>query len=349
MTAEPQPFVTIDIELTNRCNAKCYFCPRDQTPHQGLMSAEVFDKALERAIEFREFCRDFHGREDIRISLCGLGEPLLNPRAAESVRKVKAAGFECVMSSNGSILDERKGAALLDAGLDAININVGDHDDEYEDIYKLPFDKTLKNVVRFNEMAGDDCTVSIVLVDYRRDRKHIREMVQYWKKQGLKHFVFFDIMNRGGALFVDGMQFEASPHVATAKTMLADKGGHVLCAAPFVFLFVGYDGHYYLCCSDWKKEVSLGTVHQYPFNALLGAKMERVLTREPICKSCNWDPLNLLADELAAVEAGDSDMETAQKLALDMVDTTRRIEENVATIEQMTTPSRGRSIPVTAV
>ncbi len=68
-----EPFVTIDIELTNRCNAKCYFCPRDQTPHQGLMSAEVFDQALVRAIEFREACKELHGRDDVRISLCGLG------------------------------------------------------------------------------------------------------------------------------------------------------------------------------------------------------------------------------------------------------------------------------------
>ena len=36
------PFLNLDIEPTNRCNANCYFCPRDQTPHQGLMSPEVF-------------------------------------------------------------------------------------------------------------------------------------------------------------------------------------------------------------------------------------------------------------------------------------------------------------------
>jgi len=349
MSAAPDPFVTIDIELTNRCNAKCYFCPRDQTPHQGLMSAEVFDQALVRAIEFRQACIDIHGTDAVRISLCGLGEPLLNPRAADAVRKVKDAGFDCVMSSNGSVLDERKATALLEAGLDAMNINVGDHDEEYEEIYKLPFEKTLHNVVRFNELAGDDCKTSIVLVDYRRDRGHIKEMVHYWKAHGLHRFVFFDIMNRGGALFVDDMQFESSPYVASARTLLNDKGGHVLCAAPFVFLFIGYDGNYYLCCSDWKKEVALGTVFEYPINAVLAEKMERVLTREPICKSCNWDPLNLLADELKAVDAGDSDLETVTRLADDMVLTTGKIEDSVAMMERITPQSRRRSIPVTAL
>ena len=30
--------ISIDFEVTNRCNASCHFCPRDRTPHQGLMS-----------------------------------------------------------------------------------------------------------------------------------------------------------------------------------------------------------------------------------------------------------------------------------------------------------------------
>lgn len=343
------PFVTIDIELTNRCNAKCYFCPRDQTPHQGLMSAEVFDQALARAIEFREWCVEQHDTDAVRISLCGLGEPLLNPRAAESVRKVKEAGFECVMSSNGSILDRKKGRALLDAGLDAININVGDHDEEYEDIYKLPFEKTRDNVVRFNEMAGDACEVSIVLVDYRRDRGHIKEMVKYWRGHGLKNFVFFDIMNRGGALFVDDMQFESSPQLATARALLEARGGNALCVAPFVFIFVGYDSNYYLCCSDWKKEVPFGTVFDRSINSIVGAKLDAVTTREPICKSCNWDPVNILADELRAVDEGESDPEKAEALVNDMIATTASIHESVALIERTTPGMRRPSIPVTAI
>ena len=50
-------FFNLDIEPTNRCNADCYFCPRDQTPHQGLMTVEVFDQSLSRAVEYREIAR----------------------------------------------------------------------------------------------------------------------------------------------------------------------------------------------------------------------------------------------------------------------------------------------------
>jgi hypothetical protein len=38
--------LTIDIELTNNCNAACSFCPRDATPHEGLMRPEVFERSF---------------------------------------------------------------------------------------------------------------------------------------------------------------------------------------------------------------------------------------------------------------------------------------------------------------
>src|SRR5579871_32940 len=115
---------SIDLEVTNRCNAKCHFCPRDATPHQGLMSAEVFEQALRRSIDYRDLTREA-GWPDPGISLCGLGEPLLNPRVADYTRQVKQAGFRVTLSTNGALPDERRGGQLLDAGLDQVMVNVG--------------------------------------------------------------------------------------------------------------------------------------------------------------------------------------------------------------------------------
>ena len=63
------------------------------------------------------------------------------------------AGFEISVSTNGSILDEKRGTALLEAGLKGIEINVGEEGGDYDQIYGLPFEKTCDNVVRFAEMA----------------------------------------------------------------------------------------------------------------------------------------------------------------------------------------------------
>ena len=63
------------------------------------------------------------------------------------------AEFEISVSSNGSLLDEKR-AALLDAGLQGIEINVSDEGGDYDEIYGLPFEKGDDNVVRFAQMAA---------------------------------------------------------------------------------------------------------------------------------------------------------------------------------------------------
>src|SRR5439155_1514751 len=128
--------VVVDIEPTNRCNAKCYFCPRDATPHQGLMAREVFEQALGRVVDLR---------------------------------------------------------------------------------------------ARFRDLADDECEIFIVLVDHRGDPQHLADMRQYWGDQGLHAFMEYEIMNRGGALFVDHMQFEEYPQLAEARTLLHANGIEAVC------------------------------------------------------------------------------------------------------------------------
>ena len=346
------PFVNLDIEPTNRCNAHCYFCPRDQTPHQGLMTPAVFDRALARTNEFSEIAHDRFGAR-IKVNLCGLGEPLLNRNTPDFVRKSREAGYETSMSSNGSLLDERRSAAVLEAGLQAIEINVGEEGEDYEKIYGLPFEKTCENVVRFAEVAGDQCEVRIVLVNHRRDPDHLAKMTSFWRERGIDRFLGFDVMNRGGTLFVDEMQYSAYPERAEAEQMLRARDVNPVCAAPFVLLFVGYDGQYYLCCSDWKKEVAFGSVFDTSFMAIMGDKLERASTRQPICKNCNHDPVNVLTEALRGRTAGDladdASMDTLLEQLITSDATSRAMVRELQDFAPSGTPKPTRRlIPVTA-
>jgi MoaA/NifB/PqqE/SkfB family radical SAM enzyme len=294
---------TVDVEVTNRCNAKCHFCPRDRTPHQGLMLRDVFAMALERAVEYRSRIADMPN-PNVHISLCGLGEPLLNRNVVDYVRLARAEGFFVKMSSNGSLLDERRSAALLEAGLQQILINVGEQGDDYEEVYQLPFERTLENVVRFNEMSGDACQVTMVIVDHRGDPDHVARMKRYWSDRGIPHALSYEIMNRGGSLFVEHMQYGSYPEQAEALARLEGELNGALCAAPFLYLFVGYDAQYYLCCSDWEKQAPLGSIFDNSFVDVVGRKVEHLRSREPVCRTCNLDPLNKLTEEIRAEAAG---------------------------------------------
>jgi len=336
---------TIDIELTNRCNADCYFCPRDATPHQGLMTDEVFEQALVRAAQIRDRNTAADPTMETIISFCGLGEPLLHKRAAEYVQRAGDEGFTTAMSSNASLLDEKRATALLEAGLGCIYINVGERDQGYVDIYKLPFEKTRDNIVRFAEMAGGRCGLVIVLVDHRRDRAHVADMEQYWRDLGMTSFATFDIMNRGGALFVDHMQYDTRPELATAQRMIAARHGEALCSVPFFSTFVGYDGNIYLCCSDWKKEAVVASVFDDAAVYDL-PKLGFVAGREPVCRTCNLDPLNALADELRATADGLADARDPEQMADEFATFGPRLRQGVEQSDALLAANGRRLIPV---
>jgi MoaA/NifB/PqqE/SkfB family radical SAM enzyme len=340
----------IDMEVTNRCNAKCHFCPRDRTPHQGLMSPEVFDAGLQRAVEFRTAIADPAG-DQVRVSLCGLGEPLLNRHVVDYCRQARAEGFSVVMSSNGSLLDERRSEAVLEAGLQQILINVGEEGDDYEEVYQLPFERTLQNVVRFNEMAAGKCEVVVVLVDHRGDPQHLDRMRRYWAAHGIRQAVTYEIMNRGGSLFVDHMQYEHYTELTEARARLAAAVGTPLCGAPFGYLFIGYDGQYYLCCSDWEKQTPMGSVFDKSFVDVAQAKLDLVVSRDPVCRTCNLDPVNRLTEELRAEARGDVPAGSADHV-LAKITADNGVVEDV--LDQLglkvpPTPPNRRRIPVQAV
>jgi MoaA/NifB/PqqE/SkfB family radical SAM enzyme len=320
---------SVDIEPTNRCNAKCHFCPRDQTPHEGLMQPDVFVKSLERAIEYRAMAHDLRG-EETELGLCGLGEPLLNRHTPDFARQAVDAGFIVTLSTNGSLLDERRGAALLDAGVQKLFINVGDEGQEYEDVYRLPFERTRDNVLRFAEMSNDRCKVYMVLVDHRRDAEHLRKMQEYWRGHGINRFMQFDIINRGGALFVDHMQFESYAELEEARARLRERAGAPVCGAPFAYLFIGYDGQYYLCCSDWRKETPMGSVFDESFLSVMDRKLQYVTSRDPVCKTCNLDPLNRVTEELRAVAEGSAMPESADEVIESVIASNNAVHEIAA-------------------
>ena len=201
--------VIVDMEVTNRCNAKCYFCPRDATPHQGLMSPEVFEKGVERA------------------SACGVhpGQPLWAGRTALTGGcrldpPVRGAGVECGMSSNGSSLDEKKAAAVLEAGVGRVFLNVGDRGNDYEEVTSSrssapwptssaswPSRVTMRGEPRAGEPPADPGA----------HRGHAAGLAG----AGRQPVPEFDVINRGGALFVDEMQYQRMPELAEARKMLA--------------------------------------------------------------------------------------------------------------------------------
>lgn len=282
--------VVVDVDLSNRCNASCEFCPRDRTPHEGSMRPDVWARALERVVELRDAGQARGHR--VTMSFCGLGEGMLNPHAPDYVASAVAVGFEPAMCANGSLLDERRSRALVDAGLRRIFVNCGDVGEDYERTYGLPFERLRRNLERFQAITGDRCELHVVLVDHQRDPARVARVRRYWEGQGVVHFFRSPMLNRSGSLDVIDMSYPTDPDRPAAVATFDAHGCEPLCAAPLVFPFIGYDGRYYLCSSDWERRGRFGTVFDRSIDEVMADKVRYQRRSDAICRTCNHDPVN---------------------------------------------------------
>ncbi len=135
---------SIYIEPTSRCNELCQQCPRT------LLSRED-DRDLSYD-NFRYIVDQFPVLE--RVVLHGLGEPLLNKELPRMISYLKARGTYVLFNSNGILLNEKRGQALIDAGLDEYRLSMdGGTREVYAHVRGVDaFDKIWRNVRAFTAM-----------------------------------------------------------------------------------------------------------------------------------------------------------------------------------------------------
>ncbi len=105
--------------VTYFCNYRCVFC-------------ELPQRAVRRRGEgFEEFDREgllgvIRGFADAGTAGVGItgGEPFLRPELPDLVREIRARRMVAHVNTNGHFLDDRRIAALLEAGPDSINVSL---------------------------------------------------------------------------------------------------------------------------------------------------------------------------------------------------------------------------------
>ncbi len=139
--AEP---VCLYLETTNRCNLLCTTCPRtyEELEPPADMSWELFTKIVDQIPDLR------------RAVLHGVGEPMLVKNLPAMVRYLKDRGVYVLFNTNGTVLSEKNGRALIEAGLDELRVSLdASNAKSYIQVRgKDYFRRILKNVKAFREL-----------------------------------------------------------------------------------------------------------------------------------------------------------------------------------------------------
>lgn len=187
----------VTIFLTHRCNLRCVMC--GQWGEGGVTRGEP-SESVGQMLAFAEMEKLVDGLAASRpsITLFG-GEPLLYPECARLVAKIKARRMHCLMVTNGSLLRE-KGRALVEAGLDELNVSLDGDRELHDRIRGLPgvFDtirEGIQLVRRAREEAGRalprinlQCTIS------KHNYEHLERMIAVAREAGADSLTFHNLI-----------------------------------------------------------------------------------------------------------------------------------------------------------
>jgi sulfatase maturation enzyme AslB (radical SAM superfamily) len=153
------PFlVSANLELTNRCNLRCSFCPTGNGRMQrarGRMSTRLFRSVLERSrpLEF--------------VLLFQWGEPLLHPHVARLARLARRLGSRTFLTTNGTLLDAQRVGDLLDAGVDRVTVSVDGDARTHEAVRGIALSRTeagLSRLLAERDRRGAATAVDVSMV-----------------------------------------------------------------------------------------------------------------------------------------------------------------------------------------
>src|SRR5271169_6001774 len=136
--------VCLYLETTNRCHLLCTTCPRtyEELEPPADMSWELFRSIVDQIPKLP------------RAVLHGVGEPMMVKHLPRMVRYLKDRGTYVLFNTNGTLLNDKNGRALIDAELDELRVSFDAADAEsYRAIRgKNYFHRILKNVRAFREL-----------------------------------------------------------------------------------------------------------------------------------------------------------------------------------------------------
>jgi MoaA/NifB/PqqE/SkfB family radical SAM enzyme len=142
-TAERLP-VCVYLETTNRCNLLCTTCPRTYAELEppADMSWALFTSIVDQIPQLE------------RAVMHGVGEPMLVKNLPKMVRYLKDRGTYVLFNTNGTVLNDKNGRALIDAGLDELRVSLdASNAESFLAIRGADFfNRILRNVRRFREL-----------------------------------------------------------------------------------------------------------------------------------------------------------------------------------------------------
>ena len=166
----------LQLEITSACNLRCMMCLVRYRPPvnklAGAMPLPLFHRLVDEVPGLR------------RLTLQGLGEPLLSPYLPEMIRTAVGRGITVGFNTNATLLTGRRSRELVESRVDWLHVSLdGAHAGAYEAIRDgASFDAVLANLAGLvrakHEAASSTPWIRVVFVAMRDNVAELPDLVR---------------------------------------------------------------------------------------------------------------------------------------------------------------------------
>lgn len=270
------------LEITNRCNLSCSFCPKTKRPARTLNPAE-----------FRQLAENIRPYTDY-LYLHVLGEPLMHPELETLLGICGELNFRVVITTNGTLLPAQETVLLSSPALYKINVSLH----SFEANAPGDFRAYLSGCFSFAKKAGD----AGKLVDLRlwnldgettrgqnaQNDVILETLASFFPRPWVQNTWGFRLCDR---VFVHYAEKFDWPDLA-----LEERSDCGTCRALKDQIAVLSDGTVVPCCLDHEGDIALGNLFSQnlpeilddtPAKTLLSGFSARKLSH-PLCRRCGY-------------------------------------------------------------
>jgi len=262
-------FVSVDMELTNRCSTDCLMCPREAiTRPKGLMSECVFRAVVEKLID-----------EGSLITFSGMGDPLSHPNVFEWICDIRKKGVDVGIVINPASLNKEISQKLVGSDPNSITLSFPSlRKSVFEKLCpKVSYDDAFKQTLELIDLAGGNVGLRVAGIITGINTGEQEEYVSFWKERGVGSGMTV-CHGRGGNLSVPGV-YELQSFGLESE----------VCGLFQFHTFVTWEGEVLACCHDLAGATRIGSLANDDVSIITERK-RKVLKNSmpfPVCGQCD--------------------------------------------------------------
>ncbi|MBT6774646.1 radical SAM protein [Candidatus Woesearchaeota archaeon] len=258
--------ISVAIETTNFCNAKCCFCPNSTLKRKkDIMSQELFEKIIKDCVEIQP-----------KYILPILnGEPFLDPDIVSRIKFInnKLPDSKVMLFTNANLMTPKISDQLLDLNIYMVTFSINAADEEkYSQRMKLNYKTTIDNINSFIK-NNNVSHIKFSMIAQNTSPEEIEEFKKIWGKNTF----IGKYTNFSGSMY--------NPNPLNNPCSRALKEMNIL-----------HNGDVSLCCMDMEGKMIFGNItHNHLLDIWNNEKMKKLRTvhlsnnrnKYPLCDNCN--------------------------------------------------------------